>query len=171
MTENTPLPPYLPYPRFLFGEDLAQTTKLLYALLLDRATLSQKNGWIDENGRLYLVFPVIKIADAMDRKLSPNNLSMNNLSNNDLNRARGKPACFGRYENVILSEEEISELQTELPGSWEQYIERLSEYMASTGKKYSSHAATIRRWAAEDKKKASSKGGLPEYTCKEGESL
>ena len=81
------------------------------------------------------------------------------------------PALLGRYENVSLSEKELSELQTELPGTWRQYIERLSEYMASTGKKYSSHVATIRRWAAEDGKKAASKGGIPEYTCKEGESL
>ena len=35
-----------------------------------------------------------------------------------------------------------------------QYIEKLSEYMASTGKRYQSHAATIRRWAGEDAKKA-----------------
>lgn len=89
----------------------------------------------------------------------------------ELDTGQNVPARLGRYENVSLSEKELSELQTELPGAWEQYIERLSEYMASTGKKYSSHAATIRRWAAEDKKKAASKGGLPEYTCKEGESL
>lgn len=89
----------------------------------------------------------------------------------ELDTGQSAPALFGRYENVILSEKELSELQTELPDSWRQYIERLSEYMASTGKKYSSHAATIRRWAAEDRKKAASKGGLPEYTCKEGASL
>lgn len=67
MTAETPLPPYLPYPRFLVGMDLTQTAKLLYAVLLDRATLSQKSGWTDETGRLYLVFPIGKIADAIDR--------------------------------------------------------------------------------------------------------
>ncbi len=36
---------------------------------------------------------------------------------------------------------------------WEQYIERLSEYMESSGKGYKNHAATIRRWANADKKK------------------
>lgn len=89
----------------------------------------------------------------------------------ELDTGQTAPALLGRYENVSLSEKELSELQTELPGTWRQYIERLSEYMASTGKKYSSHVATIRRWAAEDGKKAASKGGIPEYTCKEGESL
>ena len=52
MRADTRLPPYLPYPRFLLQADLTQTAKLLYALLLDRATLSQANGWLDESGRI-----------------------------------------------------------------------------------------------------------------------
>ena len=67
MGADTRLPPYLPYPRFLLQADLTQTAKLLYALLLDRATLSQANGWLDESGRIYLMFPIEKIAAALDR--------------------------------------------------------------------------------------------------------
>ena len=67
MRADTRLPPYLPYPRFLLQADLTQTAKLLYALLLDRATLSQSNGWLDESGWIYLVFPIEKIAAALDR--------------------------------------------------------------------------------------------------------
>ena len=44
MTAETELPAYLPYPRFLLKMDISHTAKLLYALLLDRSTLSQKNG-------------------------------------------------------------------------------------------------------------------------------
>ena len=76
--------------------------------------------------------------------------------------------AYGRYRNVFLSSAELAEIQTELPSLWEQYIERLSEYMASTGRTYKNHAATIRRWAAEDLRKANS---IPSYTCEEGESL
>ena len=47
---NMPLPQYLPYARFLLDTDLSHTAKLLYTLLLDRATLSQKNNWIDAQG-------------------------------------------------------------------------------------------------------------------------
>ena len=50
MTKDTKLPSYIPFPRFLLGADLTLTTQLLYALLLDRATLSQKSGWVDEQG-------------------------------------------------------------------------------------------------------------------------
>ena len=81
------------------------------------------------------------------------------------------PAPFGRYENVFLSEKELAELQEELPGKWEYYIDRLSGYIASSGKKYKNHAATIRRWAADDKAKGKPKKGIPDYSYKEGESL
>lgn len=65
----------------------------------------------------------------------------------------GTPA-YGRYQNVFLTDDELTELQKELPALWQTYVDRLSEYMASTGKQYQNHAATIRRWAAEDRKKA-----------------
>lgn len=81
------------------------------------------------------------------------------------------PAPFGRYENVFLSERELAELQEELPGKWEYYIDRLSGYIASSGKKYKNHAATIRRWAADDRAKGKPKKGIPDYSYKEGESL
>ena len=82
---------------------------------------------------------------------------------------KGQPApAFGRYENVFLSDTELAELQADFPTVWQEDIERLSEYMASTGRTYKNHAATIRRWAAEDLRKANS---IPSYTCEEGESL
>ena len=89
----------------------------------------------------------------------------------ELKPGRATPAAYGRYKNVILTEMELSELQAELPDKWEYYIDRLSGYIASTGKKYKNHAATIRRWAADDTAKAAPKKGIPDYTYKEGESL
>ena len=63
------------------------------------------------------------------------------------------------------------DLKTELPGKWEYYIDRLSCHIASSGRKYKSHAATIFKWAQEDAAKKAPKKGIPDYTCKEGESL
>ena len=57
MTADTKMPPYLPYPRFLMEADLALATKLVYAVLLDRAQLSRANGWADASGQIYIVFP------------------------------------------------------------------------------------------------------------------
>ena len=59
---NMPLPQYLPYARFLLNTDLSHTAKLLYTLLLNRATLSQKNNWVDEQGRIYVIYPLFNLA-------------------------------------------------------------------------------------------------------------
>ena len=210
---------------------------MLYAVLLDRANLSRANGWTDEDGNIFIVFPLNKIADLVDKgpttvktalneleamglierrrcgngmpnriyvkqpdsqdidrlmdrkpatrqpenrhsdsrkpgrqmagKLTPNKISNNNLRNN-LSGVSENARAFGRYGNVFLTEAEVAELQTDFPAVWQEYIERLSEYMASTGKTYKSHAATIRRWAKEDRRKGK---GISDYSCKEGESL
>ena len=57
----------------------------------------------------------------------------------------------GEYNNVLLTDEEYQKLQDMFPDLQER-IERLSEYVASTGKSYKSHYATIRAWARKDKK-------------------
>lgn len=74
-------------------------------------------------------------------------------SEKELEIETGLPRFLGRFRNVLLSDEEILVLQRELPGSWSEYIERLSEYMKSSGKSYQSHQATILRWAKEDAQK------------------
>ena len=84
---------------------------------------------------------------------------------------RPAPAVYGKYQNVFLTDTELAELKEEIPDRWGYYIDRLSGYIASTGKKYQNHAATILRWAADDTAKAAPKQGIPDYTYKEGESL
>lgn len=85
---------------------------------------------------------------------------------------KGRPArAYGRYQNVFLTDEELADLQASFPTVWGQYIEKLSEYMASTGKRYQSHAATIRRWAGEDAKKAAPPTRNRDYSVKEDETV
>lgn len=58
---------------------------------------------------------------------------------------------YGDYSNVLLSDDEMEKLKAEFPIDWESRIQRLSEYMASSGKSYKNHLATIRNWARRDK--------------------
>jgi len=67
MNLQTKLPPYLPFARFLLKADLSMTAKIVYSLLLDRMTLSQKSGWADEKGRSYILYPIERIAEDIDR--------------------------------------------------------------------------------------------------------
>lgn len=67
---------------------------------------------------------------------------------------------YGLYENVLFTDEDYKKLVEEFPYDYRDRIERLSEYIASTGKKYKSHLATIRSWARKDTQKpANRKGG------------
>lgn len=56
---------------------------------------------------------------------------------------------YGEYQNVLLSDEDLEKLKKEF-FDWSDRIERLSAYMASTGKSYKNHLATIRNWARRD---------------------
>ncbi|MBQ6859487.1 MAG: replication protein, partial [Clostridia bacterium] len=87
----------------------------------------------------------------------------------EIEKDQGQPARpLGRYQNVMLNDQELSELQSELSTSWSYYVEKLSEYMASTGRQYQSHAATIRRWAAEDMRRQSPQR---DYSVKAGDTV
>jgi len=69
---------------------------------------------------------------------------------------------YGEYKNVLLTDEELEKLKDEYIDI-EERIENLSAYIASTGKKYKSHYATIRNWARKDakqKQKQEPKGRL-----------
>lgn len=75
----------------------------------------------------------------------------NNKKNNDNknNNIYIRPA-LGKFENVLITEEELEKLKERFPYDWEDRIERLSEYMSSKGKRYKSHYATILTWARKD---------------------
>ena len=75
-----------------------------------------------------------------------------NLGEDNVEAAPPKPSRhkYGLYKNVLLTDEEYQTLQAEFPHDYTDRIERLSEYIASTGKKYKSHLATIRSWARKD---------------------
>ena len=84
LTVTTPLPRYLPYARFLLDTDLSHTAKLLYTLLLDRATLSQKNNWIDAQGRIYVLYPLSSLAKDLGCSISSITRSFTELENAQL---------------------------------------------------------------------------------------
>ena len=84
LTVTTPLPRYLPYARFPLDTDLSHTAKLLYTLLLDRATLSQKNNWIDAQGRIYVLYPLSSLAKDLGCSISSITRSFTELENAQL---------------------------------------------------------------------------------------
>ena len=56
-------------PKALFQEqqfqNLSTDAKILYGILLDRMSLSAKNGWRDEQGRVYIIYTVREVQESL----------------------------------------------------------------------------------------------------------
>lgn len=99
-------------------------------------------------------------------KMPPNNYNNNNINNykeREETSAAASPSPasapapqkvkhkYGEYKNVLLTDEELDKLKADYPQDWQQRIDRLSEYIESSGKRYKNHYATIKAWARRDK--------------------
>lgn len=81
ITKNTPLPPFVPLPRFMLAGEYSINAKLLYALLLNRTMLSQKSGWQDEDGRVYVIYTIKQMADDLNRSERTVKTALSELEN------------------------------------------------------------------------------------------
>ncbi len=245
-------------PKVLFTDQrfssISTEAKIMYGVMLDRVSLSRKNGWIDENGNIYIQFTLaemmeyfhwskykiyeilkelgtdgegiglverkrtgcnkpnvlyvknfasilncksedldfrqseirtseqsdIRISDSQTsgfpivehsdfRQSDTSNTNNSNTDNNktDISRISEKHCLYGTFHNVFLKDLELRELKRRFPYEWGEWIERLSSYMKSTGKKYHNHYATICSWASKEKKHATTKN----YDVPEGKGL
>lgn len=204
-------------PRFIVAGEYSVNAKLLYGLLLSRTQLSQRSGWADENGSVYVIYPIRQMADDMNRSERTVKNALNELENAGLllrvrqgwnranrlflqvpdevqdfsscmvqdlppnknnrkekdkseNKERESLRRFGEFQNVFLSECELASLQSDFPNRYVEYIDRLSVYMASNGRHYANHYATLRKWLNEDIRS----GNTKTYTAEdysEGECL
>lgn len=76
-----------------------------------------------------------------------------NYNENDNESDNKTVLTLGTYNNVLLTEEELTALKSEYPVIWEQTLNRLSVYMKTSGRTYESHYAKIREFIEQDQKK------------------
>jgi predicted phage replisome organizer len=113
-----------------------ENQKLLSCNVTGNATVTQGNA------------TDIDIELDIDKDLEEDNI----LSDSKPKKSKSSKHKYGEYSNVLLTDEELDKLKAEYT-DWEERIERLSSYVASTGKSYKSHYATIRNWARKDAEK------------------
>ena len=229
---DTALPPFIPLPCFMLAGEYSINAKMLYGLLLNRTTLSQKSGWVSEEGYVYIIYTIKQMADDLSRSERTVKSALCELENSGLltrthqgvkkanmlflkipagvqvsSRPEGNicpmevqdpspcmgqnlPASntdteykehsktervestrrrYGEFQNVFLSGEECTQLETAYPGKAAEYIERLSRYMASHDRHYANHYATIKKWLGEDSRGRNAKNYT--YDDNEGECL
>lgn len=129
---------------------------------LRREQVREKGKFLDWVWEVYSTPQVEKPKSDFPKSVNPKSESKSNksLKETSTNQPITKQDIrhkHGEYMNVLLSDEDMEKLKTEFPDDWSERIESLSSYMASTGKAYKNHLATIRNWAKRDKQKAESK--------------
>lgn len=78
---------YLRLPKFLFTgayQTLSNDARVLYALVLERFDLSQKNGWINKKGEVFLIFTNKSMANMLGRSQRTVNKVVAELEAGDL---------------------------------------------------------------------------------------
>lgn len=94
------------------------------------------------------------------------NLSGSNKEKSNVESVKRRSKAYGKFQNVFLSDSELTLLQQTVP-TYQEYIERLSEYIHSKGKHYADHATTIQKWYLKDNPAPPER----KYIRKENESL
>lgn len=77
----------------------------------------------------------------------PSNNQQVTTNKNDKNN---KNIYYGEYKNVFFTNTQFEKLKNEFPNDYENRIQKLDDYIQSTGKKYKDCLATLRNWARKE---------------------
>ena len=110
---------YLRFPLGLLAEpkyrDMSLEAKMIYSLLLNRLTLSQRNGWINDNGEVYLIYTREDAAETLNLSYKKTIAAFKELIAADLlleqRQGRGYPNLLYVLKMVVTDEnaEEFSD--------------------------------------------------------------
>lgn len=160
LMKDTQLPQYMALPRFLLDmEQLNETAKILYVLLLDRARLSQKNeGWTDELGRAFIFFPLKDLAEAMHKSEMSIKTALAVLEKTDLicrkRQAPGLPNKIYvkiRPDYVTQKDRNLSPIQTENCPADRQETVSLRERKLSGSNKEKNNIKRVKQGSKDDR--------------------
>lgn len=153
------------------------SVKTALSSLEDHTLILRKRQGVGKANRIYVKLPVDRNLSARQTENCPSDgkktvchmerkLSGNKNKESKTNESKRSSKGYGKFQNVFLSDGDITVLQRTVP-SYIEYIERLSAYMQSTGKSYADHAATIKSWYLRDNPPPPARN----YESEENESL
>lgn len=134
------------------GDQTGVNTKS-YTLNLRPYTLNPKSDTIlsdsDNGGKAANAHETHEVPDTDDGSIAV----AKNATTTQKPKVKAIRHKYGEYQNVLLTDDDYAKLKAEFPTEYEALIERLSAYMASTGRAYKNHLATMRNWARRDLEK------------------
>lgn len=100
-----------------YFKDLSSDAKILYGLMLDRMSLSIKNGWVDQDDRVYIIFTLEQVMEFMNCGKDKGVKILAELDTGKgiglierKKRGLGKPAFI--YVKSFIIKEQVEELKT-----------------------------------------------------------
>ena len=182
LKEESVFPPYLQFPEFLMNLPISQTAKITYMVLYNRARLSQKNKWLDEEGRIFIIFPIKEICKKIGKGETVVKQALNDLDIAGL--LKRKSGGFSKPNHIYIriphsSSFSASDGNTPFMSMGKQLSEIHKTVSTTVG-------LTIPNKVIETKNKKQSnrtnsfvtnnfgktmKSAMPDYSCVEGESL
>ena len=132
-------------PKALFTEkefaSLSTDAKLLYGILLDRISLSKKNGWIDSDGYVYIIYTIAELQELLrmshttvtkllyeldsvhgigliERYRQGNNRPSVIYVKNFVKRSRGKPVRYFASGTPETGNPDCKELEIRIARNW-----------------------------------------------------
>ena len=103
-----------------YFQDMSTDAKLLYGLLLDRVSLSASSGWIDEQGRVYIIYTISSIMRDLHCASKKAVKLLKELEKygivEKVTRGQGKPALiYVKNFSTLLSKGQFQDCQKENP--------------------------------------------------------
>ena len=99
------IPRFLRAPTWLFGADysaLSSDAKILYIAMLDRLSLSARNGWRDDSGALYIFYTIADVQRLLDCGHTKASAALRELCQHGLilraKQGQGRPAIVYLYQ-------------------------------------------------------------------------
>lgn len=111
---------FIMIPQILFDDDehfgsLSNDARMLYGILLNRMQLSRRNHWVDANNRVYIIYPMKKMAKRLKASLTKTSKVLQELDDENgvglvkkIRRGQGKPSIL-YVKNFILKDYEYPE--------------------------------------------------------------
>ncbi len=112
---DTEITGFMPYPCFLPACGLSPTAKEIYALLLHRANLSRHNNWIDELGRVFVIYTVAQLSADLGKSVTTIKTAMKELCASDLLERKHRGCGLANHLYVKLPPENLKPAGSPIP--------------------------------------------------------
>lgn len=157
---------FIPIPLSLLDSKFSSTTLLVYGCLLGRGILSQRNGWYDQNGRVYVRYTAPQLAKDLGKGKSTVKASLKELELEGLIERRRMGLTM---TNIFIK---IPELY--IGSQFSDYMGQKSDLLKPENKTYSgqnSSPSEVRKSDPSKYMRVNKETYHKEYVVREGESF